>query len=69
MWEDNNILKCDMALQYNFWLYLTIDLLDLTAVKKKPSKLLHGRLQLRVIEELEAVAKFSELRENQRLNV
>lgn len=72
LWEDNNILKCDMALQYNFpisdfiW-HLISWIWQLW--KKTKNKLLHGRLQLHVIEELEAVAKFSELRENQRLNM
>lgn len=53
-----------MRLQYNF---PTSDLFDNWSLgfdKKKKAKLLH------VIEELEAVAKFSELREkNQRLNM
>ena len=45
---------------------MTTDLLDLTTVKKRVfarNTLFHCRLQLHVIEELEAVAKFSELRE------
>lgn len=50
------------------WLYLTIDNLDLTTGNKTPNSSTTD-YKLHVIEELEAVAKFSELRENQRLNM
>lgn len=61
---------CGMMLQNNFPISdFILKLISWIWQLGKKNELLHDRLQLHVIEELEAVAKFSELRENQRLNM